>query len=88
MSLTEANLFPDENHLKPFFKNSDVSKWFVNETPRSMVLYLQRDDAPTKYELAHLKNLDQFWTSDVELMPKRSLGGHCIGPEKWRCFPE
>ena len=55
VSLTEANSFPDENHLKPFFKNSDVSKWFVNDVPRSMVLYLQRDDVPTKYELAHLK---------------------------------
>jgi len=55
VSLNEASLFPDENHLKPFFKNSDVSKWSVNEDPRSMVLYLQRDDAPTKFELAHLK---------------------------------
>jgi len=55
VSLTEAESFPHENHLKPFFKNSDVSKWFVNEVPRSMVLYLQRDDAPTKYELHHLQ---------------------------------
>lgn len=55
LSLKEANSFPDENHLKPFFKNSDVYKWIVNEVPRSMVLYLQRDDVPTKYELAHLE---------------------------------
>lgn len=55
VGLNEADAFPAKNHLRPFFKNSDVSKWVVNETPRSKVLYLQRDDSPTDYEISHLK---------------------------------
>jgi adenine-specific DNA-methyltransferase len=55
ISLDESESFPKPNHLKPFFKNSDISQWIVNVKPRSMALYLQRDDKPTKYELEHLK---------------------------------
>jgi hypothetical protein len=54
VSLIESRAFSKPNHLKPFFKNSDIDQWIVKEDPRSRVLYLRRDDTPTKDEMSHL----------------------------------
>jgi len=43
-------------HLKPWFKNSDVSKFVTSTEPRMEVLWLGRGrPKPTKEELAHLR---------------------------------
>jgi adenine-specific DNA-methyltransferase len=55
VSLAEAVEFPKINHLKPFFKNSDIRNWIVNTEASSKILFLQRDSDPTEFELAHLK---------------------------------
>jgi adenine-specific DNA-methyltransferase len=54
VSLTEAKALSKPNHLKLFFKNSDIGRWIVKEDARSKVLYLQRDDSPTMAEMSHL----------------------------------
>ena len=44
-----------KNNLKPFYKNSDIKKWFVNTDTNQKLLYIHEKIVPNKYELNHLK---------------------------------
>ena len=70
ISLNESDKFKNKSRLKPFFKNSDVKRWYANEISISNLIYLRPEDSISKEEIKHLEKfriiLEDRWESNAQ----------------------
>jgi adenine-specific DNA-methyltransferase len=64
----EARAIEDAVHLRPFYKNSDISKFATAKSTNLSVVYLNRDLSPTKEEKRHLKKFREILDSRREVV--------------------
>ncbi|MEI6096250.1 MAG: TaqI-like C-terminal specificity domain-containing protein, partial [Gammaproteobacteria bacterium] len=64
----ESSTFADPNHLKPFYKNSDISKFHTASNTDLSIIYLNRDLKPTKEETRHLKKFREILEARREVI--------------------
>jgi adenine-specific DNA-methyltransferase len=70
INFNESNKFKNKMRLKPFFKNSDVKRWFANEISISNLIYLRPEDSISKEEIKHLEKfkiiLEDRWEPNAQ----------------------
>ena len=74
VELTSLNLNDIEKKLiKPFFKNSDISKYFVNQRPNHFFIYANKIE--NENELSKFHNIYQHLLKNKSILAKRSING-------------
>ena len=68
LNRAEARALQDAAHLKPFFKNSNISKFATARSTNLSVIYLNRDLSPTKEEKRHLQKFREILESRREVV--------------------
>lgn len=64
----ESNNFVDSDHLKPFYKNSDISKFHTASNTDLSIIYLNRDLKPTNEETRHLRKFREILEARREVI--------------------
>jgi adenine-specific DNA-methyltransferase len=68
LNKSESDEIPSATHLRPFYKNSDISKFQTAMDTNLSVIYLNRDSNPTKGEERHLQKFREILETRREVV--------------------